>query len=192
MRKSLILLITSVLATAAVTAQESNASDDAATKAEAAGMDMVIGSSESPKRSGPKTDQVIGDAGQRNQAVYGEPLKKLWVPNISSWSVVDNQRLILYVSPFRPYLLTLARKAPGLGNNDRIVFRYDNNHIYARFDRIEVDGFPYVIDRIEKLDRETARALTRRDKGLDGPILEDEDDGDEGDDAEADEEAKGA
>ncbi len=192
MRKLLIFFMSSVLATAVVTAQESNAADDGAKDAEAAGMDMVIGSSESPKRSGPKTDQVIGDAGQRNQAVYGEPLKKLWVPNISSWQVVDNQRLVLYVSPFRPYLLTLARKAPGLGNNDRIVFRYDNNHIYARFDRIEVDGFPYVIDRIEKLDRETARALTRRDKGLDGPILEEDEGGGDDDDAEADEEAQGA
>ena len=132
--------------------------------------DMVIGQDQKPKAlGGEDPKQVIGDAGQRNQAVYGEPLKKLWVPNISSWRAIDDQRIVLYTSPFRPYLLTLNRKANGLRHDQRVAFQFDNNHIYANFDRIVVDGFPYTIAKIEKLDKATAKALIRRDKNQDAP-----------------------
>ncbi len=181
MNKSLILLMASAL-TLSLPAFAQDPAPVAEADASQPKFDMVIGNDEKPlSLGGGDARQVIGDAGQRNQSLYGEPMKKLWVPSISSWSAVDDQRLVLFVSPFRPYLLTLARKAPGLQNDRRVAFRFDNNHIYANFDRIEVDGFPYTIARIEKLDRETARALTRRDKGIDGPVPDVQETGDETD-----------
>ncbi|MFK7956078.1 MAG: DUF6491 family protein [Lysobacterales bacterium] len=179
MNKQLILLSFISLGIAgSVVGQE----DTLASNGESVGtqFDMVIGQDDEPRvLGGGDANQVIGDAGQRNQAVYGEPLKKLWVPNISSWTAIDDQRLVLYTSPFRPYLLTLNRKAAGLQFDQRVSFQFDNNHIYANFDRIVVDGFPYTIAKIEKLDRDTARALARRDKGSDAPPTTEADDDDE-------------
>ncbi|MEM9533054.1 MAG: DUF6491 family protein [Pseudomonadota bacterium] len=140
------------------------AAEEAAAEQE---MDMVIKDTGGPK---PKLKgdgaSVIG-SGDRDEVIYGEPVDKVWAPGISNWNALDNQRIVLYVSPFRPYLLTLDRPAAGLRFNDRVAIRYDNNHIYARFDRVFVDGFPYTIKRIEKLDKQVAKMLIRGDKGED-------------------------
>ncbi len=108
----------------------------------------------------------------RKQVVlYGEPVDRVYAPNIHSWQAIDSQRLVLYVTAFRPYLVTLNRKVNALNWEHRIAIDNRTSHIDARFDRVFVDGFPYRIERIEKLSRETARTLLGRgrDKDEDAP-----------------------
>lgn len=113
-------------------------------------------------------DAVIGGGdSERPDVMYGELVKDIYAPRISSFRAIDNQRVLIYTTPFKPYLLTLNRKASGLVFEDRLALKYNNNRIYTRFDAVVVDGIPYHIKRIEKLDRETARSLGRKDKDKD-------------------------
>lgn len=110
-------------------------------------------------------DAVIGGGDdERPDVLYGETVKDIYAPRISSFRAIDNQRVLIYTTPFKPYLLTLNRRASGLLFEDRLALQYKNNRIYTRFDAVVVDGIPYHIKRIEKLDRETARSLSRKDK----------------------------
>ncbi|MDJ0653274.1 MAG: DUF6491 family protein [Xanthomonadales bacterium] len=110
-------------------------------------------------------DAVIGGGEELTADVmYGEVVDKIYAPRISSFRVLDNQRIILYATPFKPYLITLRRKANALRFDDAIAIKRSGSTIHARFDSIIVDGFPYSIKRIEKLDKETAKSLLARDK----------------------------
>lgn len=115
------------------------------------------GAEDPPERLEPTADR-------RPDVLYGEPVKRVYAPKIDSWAVVDDQRLVLYVTPFRPYLVTLTRKVARLKYEYAIGLNNRSSYIDAKFDRVYVDGFPYAIERIEKLERETARALLGRDR----------------------------
>lgn len=111
-------------------------------------------------------DEKIGGGGDRPDVLYGEPVDRVYAPRISSWTPLDNQRFILYVTPFNPYLVTLDRRASGLMFREQVAFKFNSSTIHTKFDTIYVDGFPYGFKRIEKLDKETAKSLkaARKDK----------------------------
>ncbi len=128
----------------------------------------------------PETLEPTAD--RRPDVLYGEPVKRIYAPKIDSWAVVDNQRLVLYATPFRPYLVTLKRPVRNLRWEYKIGLNNRSSYIDAKFDRIYVDGFPYAIERIEKLERETARALLGRDR-------RDKPEADEGEEQDAEQES---
>lgn len=78
---------------------------------------------------------------------------------LHSWSVVDDERLIIWTSPFRPYLVELFMPSPDLKFAISIGVTSFGSRIHARFDSVEVDGFSYPIRRIYELSREDAEAL---------------------------------
>lgn len=98
-----------------------------------------------------------------NFVLYGEPVKRVQASRIRTWKIVDDQRLIFYTSPSKPYLVTLRRKSPRLRFDPIIGLNLRSNSIDARFDAIYVEGFPYPIERIEKITREVADLLLGRE-----------------------------
>lgn len=104
-------------------------------------------------------DMVINEKGRRQDVVYGETVNRVFAPQVHDWVVLDKQRLILYATRARPYLVTLRRKANALTKSTVIVLERRDNSIDSRFDQITVDGFPYSIARIEKLSIKTAKRL---------------------------------
>lgn len=100
--------------------------------------------------------------GAPGPVLYGEPVRRVRTSNIDRWQVVDQQRLMLYTSPSRAYLVTLRGKAPRLRFDPVIVLKLRERMLDARLDAIYIDGFPYPISRIEKLTRDVADQILGR------------------------------
>lgn len=78
-----------------------------------------------------------------------------------SFNVLDNDTLIIWRTPFDPYLVELRRPSPGLKFARAIGVTSWGSQIHARFDDVQVEGLRYPIDRIYKLDRAEARRLSK-------------------------------
>lgn len=79
---------------------------------------------------------------------------------LHSWSVVDDDTLVVWTTPFRPYLVELFRPSRELKFAWSIGITSFGSRIHAKFDSVEVDGFSYPIREIYKLSRDDAKAFT--------------------------------
>ncbi len=71
---------------------------------------------------------------------------------ISSWSHLDNQRVLLNVDEKNTYLLTLKHQCHGLAWAQNVTVTMSNNTIWAGFDEIQADGLACPIHSIQKID----------------------------------------
>ena len=78
-----------------------------------------------------------------------------------SWQVLDEDTVILWATPFDPYLVELAFKSHDLRFADVIGVTQFGSRVYAKFDAVKVGGFRYPIDSIYKVSRDDARNLAR-------------------------------
>ena len=78
-----------------------------------------------------------------------------------SWQVIDDDTVIVWATPFDPYLVELAFKSHDLKFAQVIGITQFGSRVYARFDAVKVSGFRYPIDSIYKMTREEARNLVR-------------------------------
>lgn len=78
-----------------------------------------------------------------------------------SWRVVDDRTLILWATPFRPYLLELAYPSPDLRFANVIGVTSSVGIVHSGFDAVRVRGLRYPIDRIYQLTPDEARTLKR-------------------------------
>jgi Family of unknown function (DUF6491) len=78
------------------------------------------------------------------------------------FDALDQDTLIVWTNPFRPYLIELAFPSPDLRFAQVIGIRGVNDRVYSRFDSVLIRGFSYPIHSIYKLTREEARELQRR------------------------------
>jgi hypothetical protein len=78
-----------------------------------------------------------------------------------SWQVIDDDTVIVWATPFDPYLVELAIKSHDLKFAQVIGITQFGSRVYARFDAVKVRGFRYPIDSIYKMTREEARNLVR-------------------------------
>jgi len=78
-----------------------------------------------------------------------------------SWQVVDDDTVVVWATPFDPYLVKLAFKSNDLRFAQVIAITQFGSRIYAKFDAVKVGGFRYPIDSIYKMSREEARDLVR-------------------------------
>ena len=78
-----------------------------------------------------------------------------------SWQVIDEDTVIVWATPFDPYLVELAFASHDLKFSQVIGITQFGSRIYARFDAVKVGGFRYPIDSIYKMTREEARNLVR-------------------------------
>ena len=78
-----------------------------------------------------------------------------------SWQVIDDDSVVVWATPFDPYLVELAYKSPDLKWAEVIGITQFGSRVYAKFDAVKVGGFRYPIDSIYKMTREEARDLVR-------------------------------
>jgi hypothetical protein len=81
--------------------------------------------------------------------------------SLYGWREVDDHAIIVWATPFRPYLIELTRRSPDLRFSNTIGVTSTANTVYDKFDSVIVDGLRYPIKAIYKLDRESARNLKR-------------------------------
>lgn len=113
---------------------------------------------------------VLGLAGAAQTAAANEPaadggmepVDGIWIPHrLDGWRPIDRQTLIIWATPFRPYLVELARPSNGLRFAEAIGVTSTAGTVSAKFDSVIVDGFRYPIRAIYSIDRDTARELKR-------------------------------
>ena len=78
-----------------------------------------------------------------------------------SWQIIDDDSVIVWATPFDPYLVELAFESHDLKFAHVIGITQFGSRIYAKFDAVKVRGFRYPIDSIYKISREEARNLVR-------------------------------
>jgi hypothetical protein len=78
-----------------------------------------------------------------------------------SWQIVDDDTVIVWATPFDPYLVELAHRSPDLRWAQVIGISQFGSRVYAKFDAVKVGGFRYPIDSIYKMTRGEARDLVR-------------------------------
>ena len=79
-----------------------------------------------------------------------------------SWQVIDEDTVVVWATPFDPYLVELAFKSHDLKFAHVIGITQVGSRVYAKFDAVKVGGFRYPIDSIYKMTREEARNLVAR------------------------------
>ena len=77
---------------------------------------------------------------------------------LHSWNVIDDDTLIVWASPSKPYLVELFRPSRELKFAWAIGVTSFGSRIHAKFDSVEVEGFSYPIREIYKLSRDDAKA----------------------------------
>jgi hypothetical protein len=78
-----------------------------------------------------------------------------------SWHAIDDDTVVVWATPFDPYLVNLAFKSYDLKWAHAIGITQFGSRVYAKFDAVKVGGFRYPIDSIYKISREEARNLVR-------------------------------
>jgi hypothetical protein len=78
-----------------------------------------------------------------------------------SWQVIDNDTVVIWATPFEPYLIELAFSSPDLRFSQVIGVTQAGSRVYAKFDAVNIGGFRYPIDSIYKMTRGEARNLAR-------------------------------
>jgi len=83
---------------------------------------------------------------------HGESVRSIPdAQQISAWTTIDNQRVVINVNATDTYLLTLKQQCHGLGWAQNITVTMSNNTIWAGFDEIKADGLQCPIDRISRV-----------------------------------------
>jgi len=88
--------------------------------------------------------------------INGEIVRSIPDANeISGWSHIDNQRVLVSLDAQSSYLLTLKHQCHGLAWAQNVTVTMSNNTIWAGFDSIKADGLACPIERIQKVDPRT-------------------------------------
>jgi len=81
---------------------------------------------------------------------------------LDSWRAVDRNTLIVWTTPFTPYLIELKRPASGLRFAEVIGLSSTAGTVHARLDDVRVDGFRYPIRSMYRLTKGQARSWGRQ------------------------------
>lgn len=89
-----------------------------------------------------------------------QPVDGIWIAQrLDGWRPIDRDTLIIWATPFRPYLVKLARPSNSLPFAQAIGVTSTAGTVYAKFDSVIVDGFRYPISAIYSIDRDAAREM---------------------------------
>jgi len=81
---------------------------------------------------------------------------------LHDWQVIDDNTVIVWATPWQPYLLQLKYASHDLQFVQAIGVTSLGDRVYARFDSLRVAGFRYPIDNIYKMTKEEAKELARQ------------------------------
>ncbi len=98
------------------------------------------------------------NAAPPGQAVDSFPV----LSRLHDWQVIDDKTVIVWATPWQPYLVKLAYPSHDLPFVQTIGITSLGDRVYARFDSLRVAGFRYPIDNIYKMTKEEARAFARQ------------------------------
>jgi len=79
-----------------------------------------------------------------------------------SWQALDADSVIVWATPWDPYLVELAFPSHDLRFARVLGLTSFGSRVYAKFDAVNVGGFRYPIASIFKMTREEARSLARQ------------------------------
>jgi|SRR5258706_1429701 len=97
------------------------------------------------------------------QAPPGEPVDSFPIlSRLHDWQVIDNKTVIVWATPWQPYLVQLKYPSHDLPFVQAIGITSFGDRVYARFDSLKVAGFRYPIDNIYKMTKEEAKELARQ------------------------------
>lgn len=80
---------------------------------------------------------------------------------LDSFEPIDRDTLLIWATPFRPYLVELSFPSVDLPYTFAIGVESTTSRVHARFDSVRVRGIRYPIREIYKLSRDEARQLKR-------------------------------
>jgi hypothetical protein len=80
---------------------------------------------------------------------------------LHDWQVIDDKTVIVWATPWQPYLVQLKYPSHDLPFVQAIGVTSLGDRVYARFDSLRVAGFRYPIDNIYKMTKEEAKELAR-------------------------------
>jgi hypothetical protein len=92
------------------------------------------------------------------QAVDSFPI----LSRLHDWQVIDDKTVIVWATPWQPYLVQLKYPSHDLPFVQAIGITSLGDRVYARFDSLRVAGFRYPIDNIYKMTKEEAKELARQ------------------------------
>jgi Family of unknown function (DUF6491) len=81
------------------------------------------------------------------------------VGGMDDWRPLGRDSLIVWATPFRPYLIKLSRPSFDLRFEQTIGVTSMDGTVYAKFDSVIVDGIRYPILAIYELDPKAARHM---------------------------------
>jgi len=81
--------------------------------------------------------------------------------DIDGWRPISRTSLIIWATPFRPYLVTLSMPSYDLRFVQHIGVTSSAGTVFAKFDSVVVDGRRIPIQSIYALDRYTARHMKK-------------------------------
>jgi len=80
---------------------------------------------------------------------------------IDGWRNLDDRSIIVWATPFDPYLIELSRRSPDLRYTNTVGLTSSAGSVHEKFDSVIVDGIRYPIKAIYKLDRKSARTMKK-------------------------------
>ena len=97
------------------------------------------------------------------QAPVGQPVDSFPIlSRLHDWQVIDDKTVIVWATPWQPYLVQLKYPSHDLPFVLAIGVTSFGDRVYARFDSLRVAGFRYPIDNIYKMTKEEAKELARQ------------------------------
>ncbi len=92
----------------------------------------------------------------------GEPVRSIdSAHEISDWSALDNQHVLINTSGQNTYLITLKHQCHGLTWAQNVTVSMSNNTIWAGFDVIKANGLQCPIQRISIMSAQELLELDR-------------------------------
>lgn len=101
---------------------------------------------------------------QTEHGITGDmrPVDRVQIFNrLDGWEPLDRDSLIIWATPFKPYLVELSRPSFDLRYVETIGVTSMAGSVYTKFDNVVVHGIRYPIRAIYEIDRTTARHLEK-------------------------------
>jgi hypothetical protein len=137
----------------------------AAKLAAAVGLTLGLGiGAASPSLARAVDEGAASAAAQAEPGAGYQPVDSFFMmhSHLESWTPVADDKVIVWPTPFEPYLIELAYPSHDLRFANAIGVTSMGSRVYAKFDAVKIAGFRYPIDNIYKLTREEAASLTAK------------------------------
>jgi hypothetical protein len=121
----------------------------------------TFGSSSIASARASKDGSADKEVAQIDPAAYEQVDSITMLTRPYSWQRIDDDTMIVWSTPFQPYLVELSFPSHDMRWVEHIGLTQTGAKVYAKFDSVQIRGFRYPIRAIYKMSREEARNLER-------------------------------